>query len=150
MKPFVVLYATREGHTRRIAEHIEVAIRNRGHSARRLDVREIQEPFDLDRYDGAILAAPVHTGEHEPEMVTFVKRHRDKLEQLTTSFLSVSLSEAGAKDERRSEDERAKAAGNVAGVIAKFLGETGGDRSASGPSPSPSSTRSTILSSASS
>ncbi len=58
-------------------------------------------------------------------MVAFVKRHRDKLEQLTTSFLSVSLSEAGAKDERRSEDERAKVAVNVAGVIAKFLGETG-------------------------
>ena len=32
-------------------------------------------------YDGAILAASVHMGKHEPEMVEFVKRHRDKLEE---------------------------------------------------------------------
>jgi hypothetical protein len=65
MKPFVVLYATREGQTRRIAEHIEAAIRDRGHSARLRDVRDIHEPFDLDRYDGAVLAASVHIGKHD-------------------------------------------------------------------------------------
>lgn len=110
MKPIVVLYATREGHTRRIAEHIEAAIRTRGYSAR-------LEPFDLDRYDGAVLAASVHIGKHQPEMVAFAKRHRDKLEDLKTEFLSVSPSEAGAEDERRGADERAIAAADVAGVI---------------------------------
>ena len=125
MKPFAVLYATREGHTRRIAERIEAAIRNRGRSARIRDVREIHEPFDLDRYAGAVVAASVHTGKHEPEIVEFVKRHRDKLEDMKAAFVSVSLSEARAEDKRQSEDDRSKATADVQGVIDKFLAETG-------------------------
>ena len=52
MKPLVVLYATRHGQTRRIAEHIQTLIRDRGHSARLRDVREIHEPVTLERYSG--------------------------------------------------------------------------------------------------
>lgn len=125
MKPLVILYATREGQTRRIAEHIQAAVRDRGHSARLRNVREIREPFSLDRYDGAILAASVHIGKHEPEMVAFVKRHRDKLEELRAAFLSVSLSEAGAEDPKRPVDDRAKAAADVQRMIDRFLSETG-------------------------
>lgn len=110
----------------------------------------MHEPFDLDRYAGAVVAAFVHTGKHEPEIVDFVKRHRDKLEEMKAAFVSVSLSEARAEDKRQSEDDRSKATADVQGVIDKFLAETGGDRSACRPSPARCSTRSTILSSASS
>lgn len=61
MKPFVVLYATREGHTRRIAEHIAMRIRERWHPARVRDVRHLDEPFELDGFAGAFVAASVST-----------------------------------------------------------------------------------------
>lgn len=125
MKPFVVLYAAREGQTRRIAHHIEARVNDHGHPARIRSIHDIREPFDLDRYAGAILAASVHLGRHEPEMVEFVKRHRDKLEELPTAFLSVSLSEAGVEDPLRTEDEREEAAADVRGAIDKFLAQTG-------------------------
>ena len=125
MKPFVVLYATREGQTRRIAHHIEARVNDHGHPARIRRIHDIREPFDLDRYEGAILAASVHLGKHEPEVVEFVKRHRDKLEKLPTALLSVSLSEAGAEDPTRTEDEREEAAADVRGAIDGFLRETG-------------------------
>jgi menaquinone-dependent protoporphyrinogen oxidase len=125
MKPLVILYATREGQTRRIAEHIEALIRERGHTAKLRDVRDLHEPFGSERYDGAILAASVHGGRHEPEMVAFVKRHRDTLEELPSAFLSVSLSEAGAEDPTRPDDVRAKAAADAQQMIDRFLGETG-------------------------
>lgn len=125
MKPLVILYATREGHTRHIAAHVEAVLRERGYAARMRDVRELQQPFDLDRYDGAIVAASVHRGKHEPEMVEFVKRHRDALEALPCGFISVSLSEAGAEDETQLPELRAKAAAESVKVIDAFLGETG-------------------------
>ncbi len=125
MKPFVILYATREGQTRRIAERLEAAIRDRGHPASLCDVRELREPFDLERFDGAIVAASVHAGHHEPEMRDFVKRHRDELEELRSAFLSVSLTQATADNESRPESERAEASAEVQRLIHRFLGETG-------------------------
>lgn len=125
MKPLLILYATRQGQTRRIAEHIQAAIRDRGHTARLRNLREIREPFSLERYDGAILAASVHIGRHEPELVHFVKRHREELDKVPTAFLSVSLSEAGAEDPSRSEADRAKATADVQRTIHAFLDRTG-------------------------
>jgi menaquinone-dependent protoporphyrinogen oxidase len=125
MKPFVILYATREGQTRRIAQHIAKILRERRQTVRLRNVREIDEPFTLDRYEGAIVAASVHVGKHEPEMVEFVRRHRDELEALKTAFISVSLSEAGAEDASRPAEDRAKSAADVQGMIDKFLADTG-------------------------
>lgn len=125
MKPFVILYATREGQTRRIAEHIEQVIRERGHSTRVHDAQGLREPLDLTGCEGAVVLASVHVGKHEPEMVELVKRHRDALERLSASFVSVSLTEAGAEDASLPADQRAKAAADVQAMIDRFLAETG-------------------------
>jgi menaquinone-dependent protoporphyrinogen oxidase len=124
MKPLLILFATRQGQTGRIAEHIETTIRDRGYTARLRNVRDVREPLAWERYAGVVLAASVHMGRHEPEMIGFIKRHRDTLEQLSASFVSVSLAKAGAEDPRRSAEERAKAAADVQAAIDRFLAET--------------------------
>ena len=63
----VVLYATREGHTRRIAEHIAAALREHGVEVDLHDVRTPRLSIDWSRYDWACVAASVHAGHHEPE-----------------------------------------------------------------------------------
>ena len=129
MKTLLVLYATREGHTERIAGRLAVAIRARGHSADAIDAANPPERFRLDLYDAALLAASVHAGhhekEHEKEMVEFVRQHKLGLEQIPTVFLSVSLAEAGAENEKASPEMRAKAAADVEEMIHRFLEETG-------------------------
>ena len=125
MKPILVLYATREGHTRRIAEHIAATIRSRGYSADVADAAELPPDFSMDAYDAAILAASVHQEKHEKEMASFVKRFRDELECMRTIFLSVSLSEAGAQDLTATPEHRAEAAADVRKMIDAFLHETG-------------------------
>jgi phytoene dehydrogenase-like protein len=89
----LVLYATREGQTRRIAERIAGALRLRGHEP---DVRDARTdaPTSLSGYRGAVLAASVHRGEHEPEMIAFVRRHRSDRYQLFQSWGSPSGSHA--------------------------------------------------------
>src|SRR5262249_26236145 len=62
---------------------------------------------------------------HERELVAFVKEHRDLLERVPTAFVSVSLSQAGVEDDRRTAEQRAQATRNVAGVLDTFLRKTG-------------------------
>lgn len=123
--PIVILFATREGQTRRIAEHLAATARARNLPVEIQNIRLLNESFSLADYDKVILAASVHSGRHEPEMVDFVKRHRSRLGNMQTIFLSVSLSEATVEDFHRTPEVRAKAAQDVEDMIQDFFEETG-------------------------
>jgi menaquinone-dependent protoporphyrinogen oxidase len=125
MKPILVLYATRAGHTQRIAEYIARALSTRGAACEVMDVAEPLQTLDFAAYEAAILAASVHGGHHEREMIEFVKAHRHELERLKTVFLSASLSEAGAEDAARPGELRDKARSDVARMIEDFVAATG-------------------------
>jgi len=126
MKPILVLFATREGQTRRIAEHVAELIRMRGREAHALDVGSLPAPPpEVGSYAAAVLASSVHAGEHEREMVRFVKTHRGELERMPAAFISVSLTEAGAEDPARTSAQRAEASIKVGQMIQKFFDDTG-------------------------
>ena len=118
-----VFFATREGHTKHVGEHIAASLRAHGFDVDVLDVRR-PLPFSLDNYAGAILAASVHSGNHEPEMVKFVKRHRSELERIATAFLSVTLSEAGAERIEASPSEHAQFVRDVNQMLDRFFQQT--------------------------
>jgi menaquinone-dependent protoporphyrinogen oxidase len=125
MKPTLVLYATREGHTRAIAQHVAELLRARGQPVQLLDARAVTEPIRVADYGAAVLAASVHAGSHEREMVRFVRAHCRELERLPSAFISVSLTEAGAEDRDRTEAQRAEASEYVEKMIQKFFDDTG-------------------------
>jgi menaquinone-dependent protoporphyrinogen oxidase len=124
MNPVLILYATREGHTRRIAEHIAATIRARGLRAEVVDAAGVKEPFDLDAYSAALLAGSVHDRKHEPELVAFVKVHRSALAGMPAAFLSVSLAEAIVEAPAASPVLRSAAATGAQELIDKFFEET--------------------------
>lgn len=119
-----VFYATREGHTKKIAERIAADLRQRGALVDLFDVRECPDP-DWSRYTAGCLAASVHIGHHEPEMIAFAARHRETLARLRAAFVSVTLSEAGAEDPKRSEAERRASAQDAQRMIDVFVRDTG-------------------------
>jgi menaquinone-dependent protoporphyrinogen oxidase len=125
MRPIAVLYATREGHTRRIAEHVATVLRAREMDPYVQDLRGTADPSDLKKFAGAILAASVHQGTHEPEIIAFVKKHRSDLETMPAAFLSVTLSEAGVERSDATSDEHAEFAADVQKMIDRFVAETG-------------------------
>ena len=118
-----VFFATREGHTQRIAERIADDLRILGFDVDLLPVRR-PLPFSLGNYSAAVLAASVHGGIHEKEMVQFVKDHRSELERITTAFLSVTLSEAGAERRDATPIEHAQFVADVEKMFGKFFSET--------------------------
>jgi menaquinone-dependent protoporphyrinogen oxidase len=124
MRPFLVVHATRSGHTRRIAEHIADRIRTLAHEAQLQDVRTEALP-PLTRYSAVILAAGVHLGHHDREVIRFVRARKHELNEVPTLFLSVSLTEAAAEDVHRPDDERMEARRTTLKVLEDFGLETG-------------------------
>ena len=121
----VIFYTTREGHTRRIAEHVATKLRRHHIGADLYDVSALRQPIDWSPYDWACVAASVDAGHHEREMIRFVKAHRAELEWLRAAFLSVTLSEAGAEDPKATQERRAKSAADAQRMIDVFVQETG-------------------------
>src|SRR5215813_13085955 len=125
MKTIAVLYATREGHTRRIASYLADTFRAHGLSAHVMDVATRAAEFCVDAYSAAVLCASVHGGRHEQEMIKFVKQRLNELDRIPTAFISVSLSQAGAQDAKQPPERRDEAAADVKKMIELFLRETG-------------------------
>lgn len=119
-----IFFATREGQTRRIAARIADDLRERGVQVDVFDVGETRR-VDFAPYCTACVAASVHVGHHEREMIAFVRNYRDQLVRLDAAFVSVTLSEAGAQNPHRSDAERHQASADVQRMMDVFFTQTG-------------------------
>jgi menaquinone-dependent protoporphyrinogen oxidase len=125
VKAIAVLYATREGQTCHIAERVAATLRARGFAVNVHDVAlDLPPDFDLAECAGAVLAASIHIGKHEKEMVAFVKKHRTELERTPSMLLSVSLAQAGVEDPSATPERKRRTAANVSKTIENFLRQT--------------------------
>ncbi|HEY6728292.1 MAG TPA: flavodoxin domain-containing protein [Polyangiaceae bacterium] len=105
MKPILIVYATREGHTRLVAQHIAEFLRERRFPVELYDARDADRPR-LDGFSAVLLAASLHLAKHEKEMEQFIARERRVLATLPSAFLSVSLSATAAHDSTRALEHR--------------------------------------------
>lgn len=119
-----LFFATREGQTRRLTARIASDLRSAGVG---VDVIDLDRPRQINwaDYAAACVLSPVHLGEHESSAVEFARQHRSDLERLSAAFVSVSLSEAGVDDLRRSESDRKQSATDVQDMIDGFVKKTG-------------------------
>jgi len=125
MKPTLIVYATRAGHPEWVAEHISESLLRHGVFVELGDAAQLTD-FDLGGcYGSVIVVASVHRGQHEPDMLRFVKHHRRVLERLPTAFLSVSLALAAAEMAATSPETRRRAAAQLRAAISKLCEDTG-------------------------
>jgi menaquinone-dependent protoporphyrinogen oxidase len=98
MTHFLVVYATTEGQTRKISDRVASRLQARGAQVSLVDARAAAS-LELGTFDGAVLAASLHVGRHQKEMVDFIRLQRARLERVPTAFISVSLSAAGSGED---------------------------------------------------
>jgi menaquinone-dependent protoporphyrinogen oxidase len=117
MMNLLVVYATTEGQTRKIAQFVADRIKVHGHGA---DLVDATDPASADvrlrGYDGVIVAGSVHVGKFQTAIEDFVRVRHQMLNGMRSVFLPVSLS-AASKD---ADDLK-----GLAECTRKFLAETG-------------------------
>jgi flavorubredoxin len=72
MAKVLVVYATRTGETRNIAELIAEGVRFAGHEADVFSIKEIKSESELDGYDGYVFGSSTYHGEMLQGMKTFL------------------------------------------------------------------------------
>ena len=95
MSNILILYATTEGQTARIAEKMTQVLRDRGHAVSAHGAREAGAVPDPSAYDAVIVGASIHYGHHPAYLRSLVRRHRAALQARPSAFFSVSLSGGG-------------------------------------------------------
>ncbi len=100
-----VIFASVEGHTRKIAETIAARLTDQGIDVELMDLRQPGLP-GFEGYDGAILAAPIHIGKYPGPFEAFVKAWKSELMSIPTAFVSVSLSIASDASSEKEESAR--------------------------------------------
>lgn len=87
----LLLYASIEGHTAKIAHFVESAVRDAGHAVRVVNVGEKGAEVDLDGVSHVIVAASVHRKRHPDIFERQLKPLAPALAAHPTLLLSVSL-----------------------------------------------------------
>lgn len=120
----LVLFASKHGHTRAIAEFLGAKLTDRGFT---VDVRDVESPGApaLDTYGAAIIASPVHLRKHSKRIVAFARAERDRLTTMPSVFLSVSLTQATVENPRAAAEMRTQAEHDLSVVVGDFIETTG-------------------------
>jgi len=101
MKKILVLYATQEGQTEKIAKVITGHLEKCGAEAVLANVSNIDPSVQLPDYDMLVFGASVHEGAIERTMQDFINSHARLIGQKERSFFLVSLSAAEKDQEAR-------------------------------------------------
>lgn len=118
MKNILILYATREGQTEKVALRITVHLRALGAKVAVIDARDItaNRDFELDTFDLLVFGASMHAGGIEKELADFINRRKEQIERKTRSIFLVLLSAASKHQDLRAEwlaDARKKMDGQL-------------------------------------
>jgi len=99
----LILYATLEGQTAKIAGHIAQALRNKNHKVTFETVKQLPGDFAHDAFDAVILGGSIHMGHYPRYLSRFVKKNREWLDSIPTAFFTVCMAINSQHDEARQE-----------------------------------------------
>ncbi len=91
MASVLINYASNHGHTSIIARNLSAMMSRRGVS---VDLHEVEKNDALDpaSFDAVVVMASIHAGRHQSKMRRWVEANSEVLNQRSSAFLSVSLS----------------------------------------------------------
>ncbi|WP_243373667.1 menaquinone-dependent protoporphyrinogen IX dehydrogenase [Geotalea sp. SG265] len=90
MANILIVYATTDGQTTKIAARLQQVMEQQGH---RVTVAKVQEADTLDpaSFDKIIVGASIRYGKHSPLITRFIEKNRSSLESRPNAFFSVNV-----------------------------------------------------------
>jgi menaquinone-dependent protoporphyrinogen oxidase len=95
MPKVLVIFASEEGQTSKIAVRIGELLRERGAEVTLRDGAKPGATERLASFDGVVVGSSIHLGHHAKALLDLVKEHRAILGSRHTALFSVSLSAGG-------------------------------------------------------
>ena len=115
MANVLVVYATHDGQTRKIAERMATVLRIHRHVVELLDA-SVSREVDLSRFDAVFIGSPVRAQGYLRAVVRFVRSHRTELERMPTLFFSVGLAVVGKSGKGQAQTME---------IVRKLVADTG-------------------------
>ena len=84
-----VIYATTDGHTRKICDKLQEVLEKHGQPVDLVDITDFDG--DLSPYSRIILGASIRYGVHDKQLVELINTRQKELESKRTAFFSVNL-----------------------------------------------------------
>ncbi|MEM9644426.1 MAG: flavodoxin domain-containing protein [Planctomycetota bacterium] len=98
----IILYATREGQTAKIADRISRTLADCGVPADTFDVSRYDATnLAVESYQAVVLGSSLHQGQYDSKISSCIDRYRSLLSRIPTAYYSVSLGIIS----KRSQDE---------------------------------------------
>jgi menaquinone-dependent protoporphyrinogen oxidase len=116
MARVLIVYATREGQTEKIARRMAETLNGHAHTAELFNPDHDTNAPALEQFQVVIVGGPIHAGGYPRSIVRFVQRHRTRLERMPSAFFSVGLAVAS-----RTSDGR----GPTLEIVERFVEQTG-------------------------
>ena len=93
-----VVYASRHGHTVKIAERLATELRAAGATVTRTGIGAAST-LDPRAFDAMVVIGSIHMGHHDPHLVGWAREHAAALGERPSALVSVSMSAASGKPE---------------------------------------------------
>ncbi|PWE18513.1 protoporphyrinogen oxidase [Marinicauda salina] len=116
MADILIVYATVEGQSRRIADLLGDHLVRCKHGRTLVDATDPPEDLDVSAHDAVILVASVHADRHHAAAVNFARKNVAALNRTPSALVSVSLHAASGE----AEDEE-----EMRAYVDRFCAETG-------------------------
>lgn len=127
MQNVAIVFASKNGQTRKIAHAMLDVLIRRGIPAQLHDLSQPKRPQVGAHVDGVILGGPVYMGRFPRRLERWVRDHHDRLRDTSTAFFSVSMNAADNRSEMRHADDELlemflEHTGWIPGYVASFAG----------------------------
>ena len=90
MAKILLLYSTRDGHTREIAWRMQQTITQEGHEVTLAPISDA-DVLELQDFDKIVVGASIRYGKHSTQLYEFVERHMQVLDSKPNAFFSVNV-----------------------------------------------------------
>ena len=91
----LIVYASYDGQTARIAERIGARLRGEGHNVTLRSADALEVLWELDTHDAILVGGAIRFGKHAPYLVEVVRDHVQDLSRRPAAFFSVCKSAGG-------------------------------------------------------
>ena len=87
----LILYATLEGQTKKIAKRIAQELHNKGHQVGIYSSKQLPPDFAIGSYDAAILGGSIHMGNYPKSLKKFVQQYHNWLNDHPSALFTVCM-----------------------------------------------------------